>query len=115
VIESRIVGRNLYLGEESSELAARENRGEFTLEPIAKHALGLSSEHVEREIREFGRRSILRRQDSNLGTIAVGDHNIMCAREVGDRRRRIADSLTLLSDALRSPTRRQRVAAQGDD
>ena len=83
-------------------------------QPVADHPLRLGTQHVERVRRGEARvAGALERQHAHLGTVAVGDHELVLRRERRQRVHRAAYVLLLHIGIGLLPPLQKRVAAQG--
>jgi hypothetical protein len=85
VLEGRIIGRDDDLREQRRHGCSAQLVDELLLKQIADHPLALGSEQVER-VRGHVRIGLaLERQQADLQAVAVGDHELVLAREHRDR------------------------------
>ncbi len=113
--EGGIRRRHLGTGQEGHDLAAVEMRLELLCDEVADRTLGLRTEGVEGHGRRPGKRLGLQCKQSDLRAVAVRDHELVAARELGERQRRVGHSRALTFDLRRLAARRQRVAPECDD
>ena len=115
VSEGRVVGVDLHLGQDRREaLVGRQQVAQLLLQQVADHPLRLRTEHIERVLGDIGVRRRLERQQPDLGAVAVGDDQLVLARERGERGRRDAHVPALVLDGHRLATLQQGVTTQGD-
>ena len=115
MLERRVVHGHFDLGEQRHDLMLGQKAPELPLDHVADHAFGLGAQHVERVRRHLriGRR--LQREQSHLRAVAVGDDDLVRARDRRDCRGGARDVPPLHLGLERLAAFQQRIAAQSDD
>lgn len=85
VLERRILTVHLDLGEDGGERHfERQQVAHFLFDHVADHALGFRAEDVQRVGRDLVVGGTLEGQQADLGAVAVGDHQLVAGRHLGD-------------------------------
>ena len=88
---------------------------QLLLDEIADHALGLGAEHVQRVRLDLLVRGALQGQQTDLGSVAVADHEFVVARQWRERYTGREDVGPLVGGGHGFAPPQQRVASQCDD
>lgn len=85
VLECGVVGVDFDLGQERGEGHLEVQQvAQFLFDDVADHAFGFGAEHVQRIRRHRGVGRRLQRQQADLRTVAVGDHQFVAGMDLGD-------------------------------
>ncbi len=96
-------------------LLGRQQVAQLLLDEVADHAFRLGAEDVERVRLDLLVGRALERQEADLWTVAVGDHQLVVRGEGSQLLRGHAHVLPLVLGGHGLPATEQRIAAQGDD
>ena len=114
--ECRVCPVHEHLRQQRGDLAVRQLVAERLLEQVADHALALRPEHIERVGRDVGVGRRLQGEQADLGSVAVGDDQLVVTGELGEAARGFGDVAALKLGLSRLAALQQRVAAErGDD
>jgi hypothetical protein len=115
VREGRVGRINPHLGEKRRHRATGQPVSDRLLEQVTDHALRLGPQHVQRVRLDLGVGLRLQRQQADLGSVAMGDDELVLSCQLGQRLGRQGD-VDLLGAGLGSlPSAEQRVPTEGDD
>ena len=113
VLEGRVARVDLHHREDRRERdVAGDHVAELLLEDVADHPLGLRAEDVERVRVDVGVRRRLEGEQPDLGSVAVGEHELVRLGDGRQGRRRAADVHPLVLRRHRLAPLQQGVAAE---
>ncbi len=85
LLEGWVGGVDLHLGQQGCDFSTRDRVRDLALQEVADHALGLRPEHVERDRLCGGGAAVEAREDADLRSVAVCEHDLVRLGHPSDR------------------------------